>query len=93
LVAAGANNATVTVNAQSVKNCAYSRSAVVLATRLPIIPQGGDLALDRQTITDEMSGLSFEMSLWPGQYMNLVRISALWGVSVFNPKHTALLLG
>ncbi|MEY4386226.1 MAG: hypothetical protein RLY20_1509 [Verrucomicrobiota bacterium] len=93
IVAAAADNLAITVNATSTRNCAFTRSAVVLATRLPVVPEGGDLALDRQIITDEVSGLSFEMTLWPGAYMNKVQIAAVWGVSVFNPKHTAILLG
>jgi hypothetical protein len=93
IVAAAADNLAITVNATSTRNCAYARSAVVLATRLPAVPEGGDLALDRQTITDEVSGLSFEMTLWPGTYMNKIQIASVWGVSVFNPAHTAILLG
>ena len=93
LQATVADNATVTVSATSVRNAAFARSAIVLATRLPKVPEGGDLALDRQVITDDVSGLSFEMTLWPGQYMNKVQLAAVWGVSVFNPKHCAVLLG
>ncbi len=88
-----ADNTAITVNATSVRNVCFARSAIVLATRLPAVPNGGDMAIDRQVITDPRSGLSFELALYPGYRMNKVIISCAYGVSVFKPEHVALLLG
>jgi len=93
LRAAVADNAAVTVNATSVRNAAFRRSAIVLATRLPAVPPNGDLATDRQTITDERTGLSFELAYYPGFRMGVYHVSVAWGVKVIKPEHIALLLG
>jgi hypothetical protein len=37
-------------------NLAFHRSAIVLAARLPYVPEGGDMADDRISITDPMTG-------------------------------------
>ncbi|HSH17288.1 MAG TPA: P22 phage major capsid protein family protein, partial [Verrucomicrobiae bacterium] len=58
----------ITVFATSTRNIAMSRNAITLATRLPKY-QNGDQATDRQVITDPVSGISFELSMWPGQRM------------------------
>ena len=88
-----ADNVAMTVTAIATRNIGFSRNALVLASRLPAVPQGGDLAIDRQVVTDARSGISFEMALYPGYRMNKVEISAAWGVSVFKPEHLAILLG
>lgn len=88
-----ADNATVTVNATSVRNAAFARSSIVLATRLPMVPKEGDLAIDRQTITDPVSGISFEIAAYPGYRMIVYQILCAWGVKVIKPEHQAILLG
>jgi hypothetical protein len=93
LVAAVANNAEVTVNATSARNLAFSSDAIVLATRLPIFPGEGDLAIDNEVITDPRTGISFDLRVYPGDGMVLYRIHALWGFKVLKPAHSALLLG
>lgn len=74
-------------------NVAFARSALMLAARLPALPQGGDLAVDRMTITDERSGISFEVAMYPGYRQMQYEISAAWGVKGIKSQHTALLLG
>lgn len=88
-----ASTAAITVIAATARNCAFSRNAIVLGTRLPIVPEGGDLATDRQTITDPRSGLSFEIAMYPGFRMNVYHVSICWGVTVFKPEHLAFMLG
>lgn len=83
----------ITVVASSVRNMAFHRSAIVLAQRLPALPSGGDLAVDRTTITDPRSGLSFEVAMYPQYRQMQWEISAAWGVKLIKPEHTALLLG
>ena len=88
-----ADNTAVTVNAASARNLAFSQDAVTLATRLPIFPNEGDLAIDSEIVTDPRTGISFDLRVYPGDGMVLYRIHALWGWVVNKPEHAALLLG
>lgn len=92
-MAQGAAERAITVFGACARNCAFSRNAIVLATRLPSVPTSGDLASDRTTVTDPNSGLSFEISVYPGFRMNVYHLSACWGVSVIQPEHLAIIIG
>lgn len=72
-----------------VANVAFNRGAVILAQRLPAVPEGGDLAQDRATVTDPRSGLSFEIAMYPQYRQMQYEISAAWGVGVVKPEHVA----
>lgn len=93
LKVAVADNAAVTVGDSYTANCAFSRSAIVLATRAPALPEEGDIAVDRMMVTDPRSGLSFEISLYLGYRKVSITVGAAWGQANFKPEHTALLLG
>lgn len=88
-----ADNAAVTVNATSARNIAFSSDALLLATRLPVFPSEGDLAIDSEVITDPRTGISFDLRVYPGDGMVLYRIHALWGWVAKKPEHAAILLG
>ena len=77
----------ITVAEAGVRNVAFQRGAVILASRLPSVPEGGDLAQDRTTITDPRSGLSFEVAMYPQYRQMQWEISAAWGVGVIKPEH------
>lgn len=83
----------ITVVATAARNVAFTRNAILLATRLPAIPAEGDLASDRMTITDPVSGISLEFAVYPGYRMVVYHVSLAWGVSVIKPEHVAVLLG
>jgi hypothetical protein len=93
LLAAAADGDTVTVNATSTRNLAFSQDALTFATRLPMFPSQGDLAIDSEVITDPRTGMSFDLRVYPGDGMVLYRIHALWGWQVIKPEHAAILLG
>lgn len=93
IVAAAADNLAITVNATSARNLAFTSDSIVLATRLPIFPSQGDLAIDSEVITDPRTGISFDLRVYPGDGMVLYRLHALWGWKVIKPAHAALLLG
>lgn len=93
LQAALADNTAITVGNNYAANLAFSRSAMVLATRAPALPQEGDMADDRMTITDPRSGLSFEVALYRQYRQIQYEISLAWGMATFTPAHTAILLG
>lgn len=92
-LAQGVATRAITVFATSARNCAFSRNAILLATRLPMTPESGDMALDRETITDPRSGLSFEIAMYPGFRMVTYHVSVAWGVTVFKPEHLAIIVG
>jgi hypothetical protein len=83
----------MTIGADAAQNLCFSRSAIILATRMPAVPAEGDLAISREVVTDPRSGLSFEISVWPGTRMVLYQVGLAWGVKNIKPEHTAVLLG
>lgn len=82
----------ITVLATSTRNLAICRNAITLATRLPKF-QSGDLCADRTIITDPRTGISFELSMWPGQRMVKYEIAIAYGMTVIKPEHLAVIIG
>jgi len=72
---------------------AFHRSAIVLATRLPMLPEGGDSAVDRQVITDPFSGISFDIGLYRQNRRVTIDVAVAWGFELIKPEHAAILLG
>lgn len=94
LVAAIPASATaITVSATGPRSMAFTRNAIVLAHRLPALPEEGDMAIDRMSVQDPVSGLVFEIAKY-AQYRQIqYEVSAAWGVKTVKPEHLALLLG
>jgi len=90
-IPASATNITVVGN--SARNMAFARSAIVLASRLPALPDGGDLAVDRTTIVDPRSGMAFELAMYAQYRQMQYEISAAWGVKAVKAEHIGILLG
>lgn len=83
----------MSVVAISSRNVVFSRNALVLAARLPALPDGGDLAIDRATVVDPNSGFAFEIAMYAQYRQMQYEISAAWGVKNVKPEHSAILLG
>jgi hypothetical protein len=83
----------MTIGADFTGNVAFSKSAIVLATRAPARPAEGDMADDVMMITDPRSGISFEVALYKQYRQIRYEISAAWGFDVMKDEHTAILLG
>lgn len=83
----------ITVVANSTRSMAFSRSAIALATRAPMVPEEGDLAVDSMIITDPRSGLSFEVRLYMQYRQIRYEIALAWGTQLVAPRHAAVLLG
>lgn len=92
-VAMSAATKAITVVAAAARNMAFSRNALILATRLPALPAEGDLAVDRTTIVDPRSGLAFELAMYMQYRQVQYQLALAWGVKNVKPEHTALLLG
>ncbi len=88
-----ADGVAATVGNSYAANMAFSRSAIHLATRAPALPEEGDLAVDRTMITDPLSGITFEVSMYLQYRQVYYEVAIAWGVQNFKPEHTALLLG
>jgi hypothetical protein len=92
-VALAASAVAMTIGADYAPNMAFSKSAIVLATRAPARPEEGDQADDVMMITDPRSGISFEVALYKQYRQISYEISAAWGQQNFKPEHSAILLG
>jgi len=93
LLAAAADGDTVTIGNNFTPSVAFTRNAFLLATRIPQAPQERDLAIMKEIITDPVSGLSFELAVYPGYGMVVYEIRICWGVTGVKPEHAAILLG
>ena len=71
---------------------AFSQNAAVLATRLPVLPPEGDLAISREIIQDPRTGIAFELAVYPGYRMNRYELAIAYGSLVVKPEHAALLV-
>lgn len=92
-VAIAASATAITVVANSARNMAFARSALILAARLPSRPEEGDMADDVMTIIDPRSGIPLELAMYKGYRKVRYEIGLAWGVKNIKPEHTSLLLG
>ena len=88
----------MTIGNSYTPNVAFHRSAIQLVTRAPAMPIGpdgqpSDLAEDTTLITDPVSGITFEVSLYKQFRQMLLLISVLYGVTAIKPNNIVLLQG
>lgn len=83
----------VTLEGTYSPNVGFVRSAIVLASRAPALPQEGDAAMERRLITDPRSGMTFEVSIYGGYRKVRYEVAIAWGVKVTKSAHIALLEG
>lgn len=93
LAAALADTVEMTIGNNFVANMFFHENALLLATRAPAMPQGGDDADDVTTITDPVTGLSFQVAIYRQYRRVKYEIGIAWGVAAPNGKHGGVLLG
>jgi hypothetical protein len=97
LKVAAASGAAITIVGSYTPNVAFTRDAIVLATRAPAEPQfngiTGDMADDATLITDEFSGLTFEVRVYRQYRQIKFEVGLVWGAAVIKQDHVAILEG
>jgi hypothetical protein len=97
-IAGEADNTTFSLSNSYTPNVGFTRSALQLITRAPAMPldEDGnpmDLAEDVQLVTDPVSGITFEVSMYR-QFRQMVYYVALaWGANAIKPPHIVILQG
>lgn len=91
--ALAASAVAMTIGGNFKANLGFSRDFAILGTRLPTITTPNDIAIMRETVTDPVTNISFELAAYPGYRMVTFEIGVAWGVAVENPEHGAILLG
>lgn len=88
----------LTVGNSYTPNVAFARTAMQLITRAPQMPVGPDgrsmdMADDVTTVTDPVSGITFEIAVYR-QFMQLVyHVRLAWGTAAVKDEHIATLMG
>lgn len=100
-IALGGTGARVTIgtaNAMTIgnsytPNVGFVRSAIQLIARAPAMVEGGDMATDRITVQDPISGLAFEIAEYPGFRQKTWHVAIAWGTAAVASRHIATLMG
>ena len=87
------SGSTGTVVASYLPSVMFTPDFLYSIVRPPARPEGGDSARDVITVTDPVSGLTFQAALYEGYYQNMVEIGLAWGQKVINPRHGLCYLG
>ena len=91
--ALAASAVTITTVAKSARNLGFHRSAIVVATRAPALPEEGDMATDRMVLQDPRSGLAMEFAMYPQYRRVRYEVSLAWGAEMMKAEFAAVLLG
>lgn len=88
----------MTVGGSYTPNVGFTRSAIQLITRPPASPtdengKAMDLAEDAMLITDPISGITFEVSVYKGFKMMQYYVALAWGCAAIKSNHIAILRG
>lgn len=83
----------MTIGAGYTANMAFSQNAMLLAARVPAMPEGGDEATDVTTVQDPVSGLVFQIAMYKQYRRVKYEVGLAWGTKMVKPEHACLLLG
>jgi hypothetical protein len=87
------NNDPLSIGSNYTANMCFSRSAIHLMLRTPMMPEGGDAADDVTLITDEKTGISFQVAMYRQYRQVSYEVGLAWGVKAVKPELMAILLG
>lgn len=82
-----------TVGGNYTPNVAFDRNAIVLATRAPAMPEGGDAAVDAMMIVDPLTGIAYEVAHYKQFLQSVYHVRLAWGVKAVANRHIATLIG
>jgi hypothetical protein len=80
-----------TIAASALQPC-FSRNAIVLSTRAPSLPDGGDLGV-HEIVQDPFSGLAFDVAEYKQYFQTMYQVSLVWGAYMVKGEHAGILLG
>ena len=83
----------MTIGGTYLGNWAFQRNAIHLLTRTPAMPEGGDSSEDSKTITDPLSGLSFQVNLYRQYHQVSYEVGIAWGAKAVKSENIITLLG
>ncbi|MFZ0270988.1 MAG: P22 phage major capsid protein family protein [Acidobacteriaceae bacterium] len=88
----------LTIGSSYTPNVGFHRNALQLITRAPAMPEGpdgraADLAEDTVMVTDPVSGISFEVSMYRQFRQVAFYVALAWGVTCIKGEHVAVLQG
>jgi hypothetical protein len=87
------NTSVIAPSANYSANMAFHKNAIVLVTRAPAMPEGGDMAEDVEMITDPRTGITYEIALYKQFRQNVVHVSLAWGWKAIKQEHIGILFG
>jgi hypothetical protein len=93
LTSAETDDDAITVGNSYTPNVAFARSAIVLATRAPALPDGGDQADDVIQVADPLTGLVFEIAVYRQFLQTVYHVRLAWGTKAIKSAHIAVLAG
>lgn len=93
LLVAAVDGGTITVGNSYTPNLAFHRSAIQFIARQPALPDGGDIATDRTTIVDPISGLAFEVAEYKTYRQTTFQVAIAWGAKATKPDFISVLAG
>lgn len=93
LQAIPASATAITVAATGFRNLFFPRSAIQLATRAPALPEQGDAAVDRMLVTDPLTGMTFEISMYAQYRQMQYEVAMVWGCGSVKDEHIGILHG